>query len=401
MGKEKSKEHVFFYKILFTILFLIIYMIGRDLPLYGVDITAYSETKLDAQSVFLQSLSGDFNNYSVFILGMWPYMIASIIASVYMLIRNSDKTVKVSPKKTGHLTMLILMIIGCIQAWNKTNSLVYKTLDEPLIFTKCITFMEIIAGMLIVVMLCNRNQKYGIGGRMAVFLVNIVGGMCSMIVKSQPKDLILPVAIGLLEIPIMLILETTEKRIPVQRVSIHNIYADKNYLAYKLNPVGIMPVMFASAVFMLPVFLCSLLANTFPTNTTIAYVKSQMTMTRPIGIIVYLAIIWLLEISFAFLTINPKKTAEGLLKSGDSILNVYAGEQTKKYLVGTILRFSIYSCTILTICMGLPLLLSLKGYIANEVVMLPSSIMMTTGLWISYYREARVYRNIDKYKPLV
>lgn len=80
-------------------------------------------------------------------------------------------------------------------------------------------------------------------------MVNMVSGMMTMFTGKPLEKLTLPVAIGVAEIAVMIVLETTEKRIAVQRVSINNIYADKNYIAYKLNPVGATPLMFASAAF--------------------------------------------------------------------------------------------------------------------------------------------------------
>ena len=62
---------------------------------------------------------------------------------------------------------------------------------------------------------------------------------------------IIPIVISIVIMVVVIIMENAEKRIPVQRVSIHSIYADKNYMAIKLNPIGVMPVMFCSAVFML------------------------------------------------------------------------------------------------------------------------------------------------------
>ena len=266
---------------------------------------------------------------------------------------------------------------------------------------KAIVFIQLIAGMLIVVYMCDRTTKYGIGGRMSVFMINIVDGMMNMFAGQKADRLILPVIIGVVEIAIMIIIETTEKRIAVQRVSINNIYADKNYLAYKLNPVGAMPLMFTSAVFMLPQFVCSGLYYLHPDNQKLAWLVDNLRLTAVFGIIVYLAIIVLLTILFSVIMLTPGKEAENLLKSGDSILDIYAGKPTRGYLVGTVIRFSIYSSIIICICQGVPLFLQFGGYIDSTLAMLPCSIMMSTGIWISLYREAEVYRNMDRYHPFI
>lgn len=397
----KEKEHILLYKVLFTILIIFVYIIGRNIPLYGVDIEAYKEMQIDAQSVFMQSLSGDFKNYSVFILGLWPYVLSSMIVMLYTAIKGIDKTSKISPKQVNVYTVVFLIFVASYQAIQKVDSLIYTSGAQNSIVTKIIVFLELIAGMLIVIYMTDRNQKYGIGSKTSIFLVNISSGMCTMIIGQNPRDLILPLIIGVVEIFVMLVLETTEKRIAVQRVSIHNIYADKNYIAYKLNPIGMMPLMFASAFFMIPQLIGNTLYRYMPESERVQWYVTNMKMTRPLGAITYIIIIGVLTISFSLIMLNPWKLADGLLKSGDSILDVYAGKPTQKYLVKTVIVFSLVSSIVLGLCVGVPMFLQIKGIIDSSLVMLPSSMMMSTGFWVGIYREAQVYRNLDKYKAFI
>lgn len=289
------------------------------------------------------------------------------------------------------------------ELYNAVNeaTLMYRVSGYELIWNKIIVFIQLIAGMLIVVYMCDRATKYGIGGKVSVFMVNIVSGMMTMFTGKPLEKLALPVAIGVAEIAVMIVLETTEKRIAVQRVSINNIYADKNYIAYKLNPVGATPLMFASAAFLLPQFMCNGLHYLFPDNADIQWWMDNMRLTSPLGIVVYMVIICLLTIIFSMVMLSPGRTADDLLKSGDSIQDIYAGKPTKRYLIGTVLSFSVISSIIICICQGGPLFLQFGGYVDASLAMLPCSIMMTTGLWISLYREAEVYRNMDRYHTFI
>ena len=346
---------------------MLVYMVGRNIPLYGIDIDAYSNVNVDAQSILLQAISGDMKNCSIFIIGLWPYMLASMLAILIVAIMSLDNTRKLSPKKINIWTVTIMMIIAAVQAYHKTQTLMYRVSGDELIWNKIIVFIQLIAGMLIVVYMCDRATKYGIGGKVSVFMVNIVSGMMTMFTGKPLEKLALPVAIGVAEIAVMIVLETTEKRIAVQRVSINNIYADKNYIAYKLNPVGATPLMFASAAFLLPQFMCNGLHYLFPDNADIQWWMDNMRLTSPLGIVVYMVIICLL----------------------------------KRYLIGTVLSFSVISSIIICICQGGPLFLQFGGYVDASLAMLPCSIMMTTGLWISLYREAEVYRNMDRYHTFI
>ena len=399
--KKKAKEPILLYKILYSLMVMFVYMIGRNIPLYGVDVEAYRDVDINAQSIIIQAVSGDMKNCSIFILGLWPYMLASMLIVLVVAIATLDKTRRISPKKVNIWTVTLMLIIGILQAYERVQNYIYKVDGTALIQAKTIAFVELIAGMLIVVYLGDRATKYGICGKTSVFLVNIVDGMMTMLVGQPFRKLWLIIVIGIIEIAVMLVLENTEKRIAVQRVSIHNIHADKDYIAYKMNPVGVTPMMFASAAFILPQSLFGLLNKLFPESGTIEWIYHRMNLTSVLGVWVYIAIIVILTIAFSFIMLTPGKTAEDLLKSGDSILGVYAGRETKRYLQGCVLSFSLISSVVIGICVGVPLFLQFGGYINSKLAMFPCSIMMFTGIWISFGREAEVYRNMDRYEPFI
>lgn len=399
--KKKAKEHILLYKILYSLMVMFVYMIGRNIPLYGVDVEAYRDVDINAQSIIIQAVSGDMKNCSIFILGLWPYMLASMLIVLVVAIATLDKTRRISPKKVNIWTVTLMLIIGILQAYERVQNYIYKVDGTALIQAKTIAFVELIAGMLIVVYLGDRATKYGICGKTSVFLVNIVDGMMTMLVGQPFRKLWLIIVIGIIEIAVMLVLENTEKRIAVQRVSIHNIHADKDYIAYKMNPVGVTPMMFASAAFILPQSVFGLLNKMFPESGTIEWIYHRMNLTSVLGVWVYIAIIVILTIAFSFIMLTPGKTAEDLLKSGDSILGVYAGRETKQYLQGCVLSFSLISSVVIGICVGVPLFLQFGGYINSKLAMFPCSIMMFTGIWISFGREAEVYRNMDRYEPFI
>ena len=136
-------------------------------------------------------------------------------------------------------------------------------------------------------------------------------------------------------------------------------------------------------------------------NADIQWWMDNMRLTSPLGIVVYMVIICLLTIIFSMVMLSPGRTADDLLKSGDSIQDIYAGKPTKRYLIGTVLSFSVISSIIICICRGWTAVLQFGGYVDASLAMLPCSIMMTTGLWISLYREAEVYRNMDRYHTFI
>ena len=287
---KKAKEHILLYKMLYSLLIMLIYMIGRNIPLYGVDVDAYRKVTINAQSIIMQAVSGDIKNCSIFILGLWPYMLASMLIVLVVAIVTLDKTRKISPKKINIWTVALMLVIGIVQAYQHVQSYIYKVEGAALLQAKVIVFVELITGMLIVVYLGDRATKYGICGKTSVFMVNIVDGIMTMLFSQPLEKIWIALVIGIIEIAVMIVLENAEKRIAVQRVSIHNIHADKNYIAYKLNPIGVTPMMFASAAFMLPQSISRSLHRIFPQNRILVRITDQMNLTSVLGIWVYLAI---------------------------------------------------------------------------------------------------------------
>ena len=129
LKEKRQKEHVLLYKILYSLMIMLVYMIGRNIPLYGIDLKAYEDVSVDAQSILLQALSGDMKNCSLFILGLWPYMIASILAVLLVAIISLDSSRKISPRKLNIWTLFFMMVIAFIQAYQKVQTFVYKDMD--------------------------------------------------------------------------------------------------------------------------------------------------------------------------------------------------------------------------------------------------------------------------------
>ena len=180
-----------------------------------------------------------------------------------------------------------------------------------------------------------------------IISLNILDGILLTMKGHDIQLLILPLLISLVVIFVIILMENTEMRIPVQRISIHNVYADKNYLAIKLNPIGIMPVMFAAAFFMLPQLFVTWMSWWFPNNAYILYAQENMVLTKPLGIIVYIFVLYILTIGFSRVMINPREMTDQFLKSGDSICDLHAGKETRKYLSRVINRMSLISATVM------------------------------------------------------
>lgn len=395
------KDSILKYKLLYTALVLFIYLLGKNLPLYGIDLSAYANQTLDTATLLIQAISGDVYRRSVFALGISPYMMASILVQMVVAFRSADAKARISPKKKNYIMLELTLIFALFQAVLQVRNLSFAVTGQRLMLAQVVSVVEMIAGAMIILWLSEQNKKYGVGGQTALIFVNILEGIVAILTKGSMESLVIPLLISLIVIMIMVILENAEKRIPVQRISIHNIYADKNYLAIKLNPIGVMPVMFSTAFFMLPQLLVTGLAWLFPGQETIIWWQENLVLTKPLGVIVYIVILYALTIGFSRVFLNPTETTEQFLKSGDSLVGIHAGRDTKRYLSRNITRISLFSATALSLCLSVPMVMQLNGYMDNSLSALPTSIMMLTGIWSNLYREVLSIRDMDAYEPFI
>lgn len=395
------KDSILKYKLLYTALVLFIYLLGKNLPLYGIDLSAYANQTLDTATLLIQAISGDVYRRSVFALGISPYMMASILVQMVVAFRSADAKARISPKKKNYIMLELTLIFALFQAVLQVRNLSFAVTGQRLMLAQAVSVVEMIAGAMIILWLSEQNKKYGVGGQTALIFVNILEGIVAILTKGSMESLVIPLLISLIVIMIMVILENAEKRIPVQRISIHNIYADKNYLAIKLNPIGVMPVMLSTAFFMLPQLLVTGLAWLFPGQETIIWWQENLVLTKPLGVIVYIVILYALTIGFSRVFLNPTETTEQFLKSGDSLAGIHAGRDTKRYLSRNITRISLFSATALSLCLSVPMVMQLNGYMDNSLSALPTSIMMLTGIWSNLYREVLSIRDMDAYEPFI
>lgn len=400
-SSSEIKENVLKYKLIYSGLIILVYIIGKNIPVYGIDNSNYRDaTGWNVEDLLIQSISGDFFKSSIFALGIFPSMISGFLVQIFMAIRGLFTKSGISPRTSRHMTIIITLIIAVFQVGSQVPELKFRMTGEMLYVAGTVAGLEMVTGALLIMWMADRNTRYGIGGRMPLIIVNILERISLPLITHSVRSLAFPLAIGVLLMMVMLVMENTEKRIPVQRISIHNIYADKNYMAIKLNPVGMMPMMFSTAVFMLPKLVVSLLVNFFPYHQGVLWWHENLSLTKPFGIFIYLVCEYLLTITFSMLMISPKDISENFLKSGDSIVDLHAGRDTRQYLRSVMWRISLFSATVMGVCICIPMILQLRGDIDSTLATLPTSIMLMTGFSCNLYREICTLWAYDSCRPL-
>ena len=95
---QSRRYSIIKYKLFYSAIVLFVYIIGRCIPLYGIDIGAYTDRAVDAEGLLMQTIGGDAYRYSIFALGISPYMISNLFVQLIALCKSDDAKTRTSPK---------------------------------------------------------------------------------------------------------------------------------------------------------------------------------------------------------------------------------------------------------------------------------------------------------------
>lgn len=396
--KQRKNEKSLWKRLAFTASLLVVYIGGRYLPLYSVDLDWYRQLSAGAEHFLGMTIGGDTYKTSVFALGLSPYMIASILIMMYMSIRRAVTRSRFSHKKTEKAMYVLSFFLAVYQAVLLTSEMQFLPSALPPLAVRGIAAAEMIIGAMVIVGMTNLNKEHGIGGQSAMIAVNILNGIATMVSGFPLQKLILPGLCALAALVVTLVMENAEFRIPVQRVFIRNLYKDENYIAIKYNPIGVMPVMFATAIFLFiqqaMVVGRYLLRDIVPVDAG----NSTFQLTQPVGAAVYLLIVYLFTLAFSMILIAPGEMSDQLAKNNDSLCNICAGKPTKRYLTKVVLGIGLLSATVMSLCVGTALVLELSGQVDISLVMLPSMVMMLTSIGVNLWRELKSAVRFESYR---
>lgn len=393
----KEKTHLVRNRCLFSIVIIVIYFVCHRIPLNGIDMSAYENLGLDLGAVLSLAVNGSNKQCYVMSLGISPYITASLIITILYAMRSKEAKARTSPKTMNRWITVLTFIVTLVQSVFCALNLKYVDRD---VMSVLLAVLELMAGASIAQYLLMKNQKYGVGGFAPIVVVNMTETLVGTLMKSSLDALTIPLSISFVMVIIMIFMEMHEKKIPLQRVSVHNVHADKNYLAIKYNPVGFMALMFGSAIFMIPQLIVALIHH-YHKSEIINFLFKNLNMSTVFGMRVYVVMMFAFTVLLSLLFVNPKDLSDDLLQAGDCIENIPAGKPTRRYIRKWVLFLSCLSGGIMCTCLSLCMYLQYKGIVDASVAMLPTTFMMLSGFICSIYLEIRAYCDFDSYKPFI
>ncbi len=363
-------------KILFTLGVLIVYRLGTLIPIIGVNIKLLAEymkqaTTLGSFFKYLDTFSGShFEKCTLFSLGISPNITASImmqllgmsIPTLERLLKEGEFGRKIFNQYTRYLTLGLSVLYSASYAMFLENQ--GLVLDPGWAF-RILFVMSMVAGSMFVMWLGEQISLYGIGnGASMIIFAGIVARFPSYVIKTvRDIDLgrlgimtaLFILVFFLLMIACIIFLEKGERKIPVQyarRMVGNRMYAGQSsYIPFKINAVGVMPVIFAGSMLQIPMYIIGMLSSKFPA------LKALPEFFLPTGIL-YNALTFILIMFFTFiytaLIFDPKELAQNMKKGGAFIPGIRPGGRTEQFFDYILTRLGFLGALYLGVLSILP-----------------------------------------------
>ncbi|ARD33915.1 preprotein translocase subunit SecY [Streptococcus pneumoniae] len=363
-------------KILFTIFIVLVFRIGTSITVPGVNANSLNALSGLSFLNMLSLVSGNaLKNFSIFALGVSPYITASIVVQLLQMdilpkFVEWGKQGEVGRRKLNQATRYIALVLAFVQSIGITagfNTLagaqLIKTALTPQVFLTIGIILT--AGSMIVTWLGEQitDKGYGNGVSMIIF-AGIVSSIPEMIqgiyvdyFVNVPSSRITS---SIIFVIILIIYFTTyvqqaEYKIPIQYTKVAQGAPSSSYLPLKVNPAGVIPVIFASSITAAPAAILQFLSATGHDWAWVRVAQEMLATTSPTGIAMYALLIILFTFFYTFVQINPEKAAESLQKSGAYIHGVRPGKGTEEYMSKLLRRLATVGSLFLGVISILPI----------------------------------------------
>ena len=390
------------HRILFTLFCLGIYCLGTGItivwatPWLG---TLYGE--LDFLGVFNLMSGGGFERFSIFGLGVTPYINASIVTQILTMdiipyFKELKEQGYVGMQKINRITRYLGILLAFVQAYVLTVFLLGVT-DVAMILKITLVMT---AGTSFLLWLGDRITMKGIGnGQSLLIMASIVLSLPAVFTGAYELFIgestyttwvgvlffIFYLFMYLLVIVGVVWITLAERKIPIQYANktVSAYGAKESYLPLRINYAGVMPVIFASMLLTIP----SIIVNIIGNQSAIDFVNNYIMYTSWTGFILYIALIIFFSYFYTFMAMNPEEMSKNLNKSGAYIPGVRPGAETTKYISTVVSRLTLVGSLFIAILAGLPILVSNITGLDQSIAIGGTGILIVVGVAIETYKQ--------------
>ena len=370
-------------RLLFLLGALIVYRIGTFIPVPGIDPLVLDQLFQSQSSgilgMFNMFSGGALSRFSLFALGIMPYISASIIVQLMTTVSPKLEALKKEGEsgrrkitqytRYGTLFLAVFQALGISIALEAQAGLV---LDPGLSF-RLIAVSTLTAGTMFLMWLGEQITERGLGNGISIIIfAGIVAGLPSAIggtleltrTGSFSIPLVLMLFVGVLLVTALVVfVERGQRKILVnyakRQVGKMVVGGQSSHLPLKLNMAGVIPPIFASSIILFP----ATLAGWFGSGNNMGWLKdlgSTLAPGQPVYVLIYALAIIFFCFFYTALVFNPKETADNLKKSGAFVPGIRPGEQTARYIDKILTRLTLVGAIYITLVCLLPEFLILK-----------------------------------------
>ena len=349
-------------KILFTLGILVLYRFGAYLPVPGIPFQAFADS-FSQQGVSMVMLDlftgGALSNFSVFALGIMPYITASIIMQlmqgVIPAVGRWAKEGETGRRRITQVTRYLTLGLGLINAIgylflfkSEAYGVVFST-AVPEIVTDILVVFTLVVGTALIMWMGELITQHGVGNGMSLIIfVSIISSVPSAIFSSINLNAdmgmgiavtVLILVVVLLCIPTIIFVERAQRRIPIsyaKRVQGRKVMGGQSsYLPIKINAAGVIPIIFASCLIYFPAQIAALFNVDWLTMVANAISAGWVNWILTALLIVFFAYF------YTSIVFNPEDTAENLQRQGGFIPGIRPGQNTVQYIKDVLHRVTL------------------------------------------------------------
>ncbi len=400
-------------KIFFTLFIVAVYRLGAFIPGPGVSYVAIQQALESAEGNSLYGLVNLFSGgallqLSIFALGIMPYITASIILQLLVVViprlEELKKEGQAGQTKITQYTRYLTVALAVLQstgivALARSGRLFpdpsIRVIPDDSLFRILVLVITMTAGTAVVMWLGELITDRGVGNGMSVLIfTSIISSIPAQAVRLYqsprgPLTVIIIALLALVVITLVVYVEQAQRRIPVQyakRMIGRRMYGGTStYIPLKVNQAGIIPVIFASSLLYLP----QLLSNVWTSNAT--FTRFISTYLRDPGSPVYLLIYFGLIVFFTFfyvaITFNPVEVSDNMKKYGGFVPGIRPGRATAEYLDYILSRVTSFGAVYLGLVAVLPYLLFGLTGAGNQIPFGGAAILIIVGVGLETVKQ--------------
>ncbi|MGR5847417.1 accessory Sec system protein translocase subunit SecY2 [Streptococcus pneumoniae] len=392
---------------LVTLFLIFIYVLGSHLTLPFIDVN--SRDFLGGSTAYLAFSTaltgGNLRSLSFLSVGISPWMSSMILWQMFSFSKSlglTSMSVEIQDRRQMYLTLFIALIQSLAISLNLP---VQQAYSSGLILLLNTTLL--IAGTFFSVWLTDINASNGIGGSMVILLTSMVLNIPQDLIEAFrvvhiPTSILVSLSLmGVFFAYLLALVYRARYRIPVNKIGLNSRFKRYSYFEVMLNPAGGMPYMYLMSFLALPTYILLLLQTLFPANSVFSEISVKYAIGKPLWIYMYIGLLFLFSILFAFVNMSGEQIAERMKKSGEYIYGIYPGEETSRFLNRLIFRFSIIGAFFNVIMGGIPMLFVLADEKLLKIAMIPGLFMMFGSMIFTVRDELKALRLNETYKPLI